>query len=86
MENIIIAFGSRTVSMRFSDYLARNGLPTTMINTPRELSIGCGLSVMVDERYLGQVKYLLGSFNGQESMLGIFAARKIGYKSNYVRI
>lgn len=86
MENIIIAFGARSVSMRFSEYLARNGIATSMINTPRELTSSCGLSVMTNDGYLGRIKFLLSAFNDQMSFIGIFAVRKVGYRSSYIKL
>ncbi|MCL2370295.1 MAG: DUF3343 domain-containing protein [Firmicutes bacterium] len=45
MKYFFAAFGSRTQAMRYFDMLKRNGIPSTVLNTPREASLGCGLSV-----------------------------------------
>lgn len=41
----IAAFRSRTQVLRLEDALRRAGLEAGVISTPREVSIGCGLSV-----------------------------------------
>lgn len=46
----IAAFRSRQQVMRFDSALSRAGISTQIISTPREVSIGCGLSVRFDVR------------------------------------
>ena len=41
----IAAFRSRTQVLRYEDALRRAGLSASVISTPREVAIGCGLSV-----------------------------------------
>ena len=41
----IAAFRSRQQVMRFDAALRRAGIPCDIISTPREVSLGCGLSV-----------------------------------------
>ena len=41
----IAAFRSRQQVLRFETALRRAGVPTEVITTPRDVSIGCGLSV-----------------------------------------
>ena len=41
----IIAFRSRTQVLRMEDALHRAGLSAGVVSTPREVAIGCGLSV-----------------------------------------
>ena len=53
------AFGSRTQGMRFFDTLKKCGLTTAIVNTPREASIGCGLSVRFCECDLDAVRLAL---------------------------
>ncbi|MBR6185958.1 MAG: DUF3343 domain-containing protein [Clostridia bacterium] len=44
----IAAFRSRQQVMRFDSALKRAGLRSEVISTPREVSMGCGLSVRFD--------------------------------------
>ena len=46
----ISAFRSRQQVMRFDSALKRAGLSSGIISTPREVSLGCGLSVQFDLR------------------------------------
>lgn len=46
----IAAFRSRQQVMRFDGALRRAGVATQIISTPREVSVGCGLSVRFELR------------------------------------
>ena len=46
----IAAFRSRTQVLRMEDALRRAGLSAGVISTPRQVAIGCGLSVRFDVR------------------------------------
>ena len=46
----IAAFRSRQQVMRFEAVLRRAGIRSQVISTPRDVSIGCGLSVRFDIR------------------------------------
>ena len=48
MTYLIFAFRSRTQSIRFHGELKRRGEVAALINTPRDVSVGCGLSVKFD--------------------------------------
>ena len=51
----IAAFRSRTHVLRMEDALRRAGLPAGVVSTPREVALGCGLSVRFDLRDIPQV-------------------------------
>lgn len=44
----IAAFRSRQQVMRFEDALRRSGINAGIVTTPREVAMGCGLSVRFD--------------------------------------
>ena len=44
----LAAFRSRTQVLHFEEALRRAGLASGVISTPREVSMGCGLSVRFD--------------------------------------
>ena len=44
----IAAFSSRQQVMRFDSALRRKGLRVNIISTPRDVALGCGLSVQFD--------------------------------------
>lgn len=45
----IAAFRSRQQVLRFESELRRNGLSAHVMSTPREIQVGCGLSVRFEE-------------------------------------
>ena len=45
MEYIVVAFRSRTHTVRFAEYLKSIGVYCEIVNTPKEAGVGCGLSV-----------------------------------------
>ena len=52
MEDIILAFRSRSDTVRFAEFLKNNSVPAEIVNTPKEAGVGCGLSVKFSARYL----------------------------------
>ena len=46
----IAAFRSRQQVMRFDSAMRRAGIASEVISTPRDVSVGCGLSVKFDLR------------------------------------
>lgn len=46
----IAAFRSRQQVLRFESALRRSGLSAQIMSTPREIQVGCGLSVRFDEK------------------------------------
>ena len=49
-NNGIAAFRSRQQVMRFDSALRRAGIHSEIVSTPRDVSVGCGLSVASDLR------------------------------------
>ncbi len=56
---IIVVFENRTQSLVFSRDLKKIGVPCSLINTPREIVISCGVSVQLDEKYIAKALALL---------------------------
>ena len=46
----IAAFRSRQMVLRFDGALRRAGIASDIVSTPREVAVGCGLSVRFDLR------------------------------------
>lgn len=69
MENIIAVFNNRNQAMRFSSNLKKLGIPSKVINTPRDLSVSCGISVVFNSRYLGQCKLIMGRYGFRDIKL-----------------
>lgn len=74
----IFAFRSRNAALRFKEDLNRNGVPSTVVNTPREAGVGCGLSVSVEPADLSLAVRVLGIFPS-EYYAGTFELNVNGY-------
>lgn len=58
-NNVIAVFNNRNKSIQFATYLKRLGIANKSINTPRELSVSCGISIIFCSSYLQNVKQVL---------------------------
>ena len=77
MDYIIIAFRSRSQTMRFGEVLRARGINYEIVNTPRQAYIGCGLSIKTNKKYLSLIKGLV-SYVNFSSFAGIFAPVYVG--------
>ena len=79
MNFVIIAFRSRSHTLRFAEVLRNKGVPAEVINTPREAYVGCGLSVRIPKNYLSGIRR--GSISREyPSYAGIFQPVYVGGK------
>lgn len=62
MENIILVFNNRNNAMQFATNLKRMGVNSKVVNTPRELSIACGISIIVSIRFIREVKFVVNKY------------------------
>lgn len=67
----IAAFRSRQQVMRFENALRRGGLFARVVTTPREVAMGCGLSVRFELNELGRVKDVLRREN-PGNLIGLY--------------
>lgn len=80
MKFLIIAFKSRNNLYNFNRILRQYNVNTKIVNTPRSVSISCGLSIKTDVHSIGLIKTIL-STNNIEGFLGIFMVnRNFGYE------
>lgn len=77
MSFIIISLRSRTQVMKFYELAKREGLNCGIINTPREASVGCGLSVKIGEDSLPRARRILNSY-ALDTFIGIFRVTDTG--------
>lgn len=47
MEDFLIVFRSRYEAMSFYNYLSSKGYNVKAVNTPRQISLSCGLSIRI---------------------------------------
>jgi len=79
----LAAFRSRTQVLRFEDALRRAGLSSGIVSTPREIALGCGLSVRFD---LGQFPQVQGVYRrlNPGALIGFY--RVDGYGTRQMRL
>ncbi|MDR2047395.1 MAG: DUF3343 domain-containing protein [Clostridiales bacterium] len=75
----LAVFRTRDHTMRFNAELLRGGFGTSVVNTPRELQSGCGISVKFQERALNYAKRALRYYD-YSSFAGFFCRCADGYK------
>ena len=55
----IAVFRSRAQAIDCNSRLRRFGVPSSIINTPKEANIGCGLSVRIPQNMLARAKTII---------------------------
>ena len=70
----VAAFRSRQQVLRFEAALRRRGIPASVISTPRDISMGCGLSVRFPLSEAQAVRRALGTGN----LIGLYRAEYDG--------
>jgi len=73
----IAAFRSRTHVLRMEDALRRAGLNAGVISTPKEVALGCGLSVRFDLRDAPQVIAVYRRLN-PGALIGFYRVENYG--------
>ncbi len=75
----LFAFRSRTQSMKLYDAFRTGDVPCEIINTPREVSASCGLSVSVpDEEF--ERAYGIYRYYRPQTEIGVFYRDAGGYR------
>ena len=73
----IAAYRSRTQVLRMEDALRRAGLSAGVISTPRQVAIGCGLSVRFELSELRQVMAVYRRLN-PTALVGFYRVDDFG--------
>lgn len=76
----IAAFRSRTQVLRMEDALRRAGLEAGVISTPREVAMGCGLSVRFNLADTPQVMAIYRRLN-PGALVGFYRVENYGTRS-----
>ena len=77
MEYVIISFRSRAHTVKYAEFLRRNGAYRQIINTPKEAGVGCGLSARVSVGDFVAAKRAV-AITGFTSFAGFFLVKTIG--------
>jgi hypothetical protein len=80
-EYVIAAFRSRNSSTKLLDILKKNGISATIVNTPKEAYIGCGLSVKFEQGLMEPVRICIVK-NSLAAFAGFFSVSD--YKTKVV--
>ena len=73
----VAAFRSRQQVLRFEAALNRQGVPARVVTTPRDIAMGCGLSVRFPMERLQDVKRALLTQN-TSNLIGLYQAEYDG--------
>lgn len=80
MTEILAVFRSRSQAVDCNSRLRRGGIPSNLINTPKEAGVGCGLSVKFPQNAEMRAKALISS-GGYSAFYGFMTMN-----TNYGRI
>lgn len=76
MTEILAVFRSRAQAADCNAKLKMNGIAATLINTPKEANVGCGLSVILPQNTAARAKQIiLGS--KYSAFYGFFAMKTV---------
>ena len=77
----IAAFRSRQQVLRLQSALRRAGLKAEVVATPKDVAIGCGLSVQFD---LGQTDQVIQTYHklGTSNLIGFYQVDRMENKTN----
>ena len=59
--NYLVVFTSRNETLKMSKMLERNHVPFSMINTPRDITSSCSISIKVNGMYVSFCKRILSN-------------------------
>ena len=71
MEYILAVFSVRTDTMQFNRILNKNGISSTVVETPKSASASCGISVKFALKDLNEARRLL-TFSGTKSFVRFY--------------
>ncbi len=84
-KKVFALFQNRTQALTFSRNLNRLGIKTRIVNSPRELSTSCGLSVQFDYKNLQKARQSLNMFPAQ-SLVGFYITSGTGGINRYIKV
>jgi len=59
MTYFLVVFRSRAETMKFASLLNSYSLPVSIVSTPRQISVSCGISAKIDASSLDVAKNIL---------------------------
>ena len=81
MKYCYAIFRSKTQAINFVEELNKNGVPAKIVSTPKEASMGCGISATFPLHYLDFAKKILNNYNF-ESFVKFIIVEKNGLRTS----
>ena len=85
MNYILIVFKSRSETLNFASLLKGQKIPATVVNTPREVSRACGISIKCFSEYTAKILELI-RFRRYNSYAGMYKVTEFGIRKEIERI
>ena len=80
--NMLASFRNRTQALQFANQLKGMGVSIKIINTPREISTSCGLSIMFGVNSINRARVVINS-NRFTSFMGFYLKKNNGRMYTY---
>ncbi len=74
-EYTVAAFRSRTQVFKYEKLLKNAGIVGEVINTPREIAVGCGLSLKISNENYSEAKKIYDIYR-PTGLVGFYTVRK----------
>lgn len=85
MKTCIAVFRSKTEVYEFVDAMRFSGAMASIINTPKEAHVGCGISAKISDGLIHYAKSIITRYR-LTSFYGFFIVEKRGDRTTTVRI
>ena len=85
MSFCLAAFRSRNETLYLANILNSGGYRVSIINTPKDAGLSCGISVKFEERFLPVIRSIIMS-KPFRSFAGIFRVLVEGQRNTYERL
>lgn len=81
----VVVFKSKTEVFAFIEQARYLGVGASVVSTPKEIKIGCGLSAKISDSQTQLAKKIISSY-GYSTFYGIFTIKKIAGTQKLVKI
>lgn len=79
---VLAVFNNRTQALQYSRLLKGIGVSVRIINTPREITNSCGLSIMFSYKDLNKARIIINS-NRLVAFRGFYIKKEMGFNIVY---
>ncbi len=82
---ILIVLRSRTQAFNLKKIFIENKIPCEITTTPKEIAIGCGISLKIEKSYFEYAKKICLNQN-QQSLVGFYKVNFDGFKNTILSL